>query len=162
LAICLTRSIHHSFQVEFDDGDVRDKVEQHEFVPEENSGEEEEEGQPSMKKKAKLSRSSPGKGHSKKQSNRSKGARKEAVSAFSSHKEVWSGGPDDDLEGGWPEGWTKKKFERARGVSKGRPDSFWFSPVEKKKFRSMNEVRRFLKELEKSEGDEEKAWKLFK
>lgn len=59
-------------------------------------------------------------------------------------KEVWSGVPDDDLEGGWPAGWIKKTFQRASGASVGSFDSYWYPPGGGKKLRSMVEVRRFL------------------
>lgn len=76
--------------------------------------------------------------------------------------EVWSGPPDDKLEGGWPEGWVKKKIERSGGATKGRLDPYWYSPLTAKKFRSMTEVRRFLALLGETSGDENAAWNLFK
>jgi len=95
----------------------------------------------------------------------SNGKRKSIIGArrnVNGTTEVWSGTPDDDLEGGWPDGWTKKQFERTGGRTAGSIDSYWYSPIKKKKFRSMKEVRRFQMALEKYEGDEEKAWKVFK
>lgn len=85
-----------------------------------------------------------------------------SVSAASRNIEVWSGTPSEELEGGWPEGWTKKIFERTGGKSTGHSDPYWYTPIEKKRLRSMNEVRRFLAALEKCEGDEGKAWEVFK
>lgn len=76
--------------------------------------------------------------------------------------EAWSGPPDDKLEGGWPNGWVKKRMERATGVSKGKLDPYWYSPVTAKKFRSMAEVKRFLAFLGEAGGDEDAAWMLFK
>ena len=76
--------------------------------------------------------------------------------------EVWSGPPDDKIEGGWPKGWLKKKFERSSGTSKGTHDRYWFSPVEQYKFRSIKEVKKFLDCLKKTGGDETKAKKLMK
>lgn len=85
-----------------------------------------------------------------------------SIGATTPAKEVSSGAPNDALEGGWPDGWTKKTFERTCGKTKGRLDSYWYSPIQKKKFRSMTEVRRFLNALKQANGDEEKAWRLFK
>jgi hypothetical protein len=85
-------------------------------------------------------------------------ARGSVVSAI----EVWSGKPDEPLAGGWPDGWTKKIFERPSGKTKGTRDGYWYSPVTKKKFRSMVEVNRFMAALLQSKGDEDAAWKIFK
>ena len=76
--------------------------------------------------------------------------------------EVWSGEPNEPLEGGWPAGWTKKIFERPSGATKGTHDRYWYTPITKRKLRSMVEVNRFLAALEKSQGDEDEAWKIFK
>lgn len=51
----------------------------------------------------------------------------------------WVGSPTEDLEGGWPKGWTKKVFERKSGATKGGKDRYWYSPVNGFKFRSMVE-----------------------
>jgi hypothetical protein len=59
-------------------------------------------------------------------------------------KEIWCGAPDDELEGGWPPGWTKRTFERASGKSKGSTDSYWYAPEGGRRLRSMVEVRRHL------------------
>lgn len=81
-------------------------------------------------------------------------------------KEVYSGEPEatDKLTTGepWPPGWTKKKFQRRGGTARGRPDPYWYTPVEKKKLRSMNEVNRFMAALKEANGDESKAWTIFK
>lgn len=76
--------------------------------------------------------------------------------------EVWSGKPDEPLAGGWPDGWTKKLFERPSGKTKGSRDRYWYSPVTKRKFRSMVEVNSFMAALLQSKGDEDAAWKIFK
>ena len=70
--------------------------------------------------------------------------------------------PDEPLEGGWPPGWTKKVYERASGKTKGDRDRYWYSPVNKYKFRSMVEVRKYLELLQKTSGDEDEAWAIFK
>lgn len=76
--------------------------------------------------------------------------------------EVWSGEPNEPLEGGWPTGWTKKIFERPSGATKGSHDRYWYTPITKRKLRSMVEVKRFIEALGKSNGDENQAWKIFK
>lgn len=77
-------------------------------------------------------------------------------------KEVWSGVPDEEIHGGWPASWTKKTFERMSGKTKGSHDSYWYSPIEKKKLRSMNEVKQFIAAVETANGDEKRAWNIFK
>jgi len=52
---------------------------------------------------------------------------------------------------------VKKVFERKSGATKGSRDRYWYSPKEKFKLRSLVEVKRFLKALATSEGDEKKA-----
>jgi hypothetical protein len=76
--------------------------------------------------------------------------------------EVWSGKPEEPLPGGWPDGWTKKVFERPSGKTKGTRDRYWYSPVTKRKFRSMVEVNSFMAALLQSKGDEDAAWNIFK
>jgi hypothetical protein len=73
----------------------------------------------------------------------------------------WSGPPDEPLEGGWPEGWIKTLVKRQGGATAGHMDRYWFSP-EKKKFRSMAEVKRFFAALAQTGDDEDKAWLIFK
>lgn len=58
---------------------------------------------------------------------------------------VWTGPPNEKLEGGWPDGWIKKVFERKNGATKGRLDRYWCPPDEGRHFRSLIEVKRFLK-----------------
>ena len=91
------------------------------------------------------------------------------INAFGAKKQnavkVWEGAPDEPLEGGWPEGWIKKIFERAGGLTKGRGDRYWYSPHKKYKFRSMLEVKKYLgilRTLGSSEVDEDIAWRMFK
>jgi hypothetical protein len=79
--------------------------------------------------------------------------------------EIWQGVPDEPLEGGWPEGWTKKVFERQGGATKGGTDRYWFSPKKQYRFRSMREVQKYLgfvRMLGTTEADEETAWRMFK
>ena len=42
------------------------------------------------------------------------------------------------------EGWTYKTYQRRNGATEGQTDTYWFSPVLKKKFRSRQEISRFL------------------
>jgi len=67
-------------------------------------------------------------------------------------------GPADAL----PTGWTIKHYKRTTGLK--HTDRYWFSPLLKKKFRSLAQVGRFLDFLEKEDvkGDEAKAWELFR
>lgn len=71
---------------------------------------------------------------------------------------VWVGVPDEKLEGGWPDGWVKKLFERKGGSTKGHRDKYWFSPKTEKKLRSIVEVKKFIKYLEECNGDEDAAF----
>mmetsp|Transcript_22394 Transcript_22394/g.47419 ORF Transcript_22394/g.47419 Transcript_22394/m.47419 type:complete len:322 (-) Transcript_22394:601-1566(-) len=70
---------------------------------------------------------------------------------------IWEGVPDEELDGGWPDGWIKKTFARKNGASKGTSDRYWFSPKEKFKFRSMVQVKKFIRALKGAKGDEMKA-----
>ena len=65
-------------------------------------------------------------------------------------------GPADSL----PTGWTVKHFKRTTGLK--HTDRYWFSPLLKKKFRSLAQVGRFLEFLQQEQGDEAKAWELFR
>jgi hypothetical protein len=76
--------------------------------------------------------------------------------------EIWCGPPDEPLEGGWPDGWLKRIFQRASGATKGSTDRYWYSPKKNKKFRSMVEIKRFMAALEEYGGDEDAAWKHLK
>ena len=49
-------------------------------------------------------------------------------------------GPAEDIG----EGWTYKTYQRRNGATEGQTDTYWFSPVLKKKFRSRQEISRFL------------------
>ncbi len=79
-----------------------------------------------------------------------------------SAKEVWSGLPTEKLDGGWPDGWTKKTYERQSGKTAGSTDSYWYSPITQVRLRSMAEVKRFLNALAQCNGDESLAWKQIK
>lgn len=71
-------------------------------------------------------------------------------------KEIWSGVPTEKVEFSWA-GWTKKTFQRQSGQTKGGTDSYWYTPKNKYKLRSLTEVRRFV-QLCKASGNEENAW----
>ena len=49
-------------------------------------------------------------------------------------------GPAEDIG----EGWTYKTYQRRSGTTEGQTDTYWFSPVLKKRFRSRQEINRFL------------------
>jgi hypothetical protein len=53
--------------------------------------------------------------------------------------------------------WVKKVFARKNGASKGATDRYWYSPKQKFKLRSMVQVRKFLKALAETKGDEKRA-----
>ncbi|KAL3943305.1 MAG: hypothetical protein SGBAC_002633 [Bacillariaceae sp.] len=72
------------------------------------------------------------------------------------------GPPTENLEGGWPEGWVKRVYERASGVTKGSTDKYWYTPINGLKLRSIVEVRRFLKALKTTNGNENEAKKIMK
>ncbi len=65
-------------------------------------------------------------------------------------------GPADSL----PPGWTIKHYKRTTGLK--HTDRYWFSPMLKKKFRSLAQVGRFLEFLTRENGDEAKAWDMFR
>jgi hypothetical protein len=82
-------------------------------------------------------------------------------------KLVWKGTPRGDTvktetTGDWPEKWTKQVFQRAKGETKGRLDSYWYSPMKKYKFRSLAEIEAYMKIATKNKNKEEEAWKIFK
>lgn len=63
-------------------------------------------------------------------------------------------------------GWTVEEVTRKGGKTAGTKDKYWYSPAGKK-FRSKAEIGRFKDALATlagtdEEGDEDKAWKLFK
>ena len=60
-------------------------------------------------------------------------------SASGKAKMLSEGPPTEDLEGGWPEGWVRRVFERASGATKGTTDKYWYSPIEGIKLRSIVE-----------------------
>jgi Methyl-CpG binding domain len=74
--------------------------------------------------------------------------------------EVWSGVPTDDIEYSW-DGWTKRTFQRQSGRSKGTKDSYWYTPLNQYKLRSLTEVRRYM-ELYQEHQNEVEAWARMK
>jgi hypothetical protein len=87
---------------------------------------------------------------------------KKAKTTMTSPVPISVGKPDEDLPGGWPAGWVKKVYERKGGKFKGKGDPYWYSPKENIKLRSMVEVRKFMKALKESKGDEPKAKSIYK
>jgi Methyl-CpG binding domain len=82
-------------------------------------------------------------------------------------KLVWTGtavGDRINTEGteDWPDKWVKKVFKRRKGESKGRLDSYWYSPKNGLKFRSLQEIERYMKVAKETDNDEELAWLLMK
>lgn len=69
--------------------------------------------------------------------------------------------PTEDLEGGWPEGWTRILVQRINSntATAGRLDRYWVTPTERFKLRSLVEVQRFLAALTECNGDEKEAKK---
>ena len=59
------------------------------------------------------------------------------------------------------EGWIKKTRVRLGGSSAGHRDSYWISPIRKYSFRSIPEVRRFMRLLILFDGDEARAKQAF-
>ena len=74
--------------------------------------------------------------------------------------EVYSGPPDDYLEGGWPPGWIKKAVMRTVGVQKGKADRYWYTPKLGFKLRSLSGVKRFIAALKECDGDEDQAFTM--
>jgi hypothetical protein len=70
---------------------------------------------------------------------------------------IWSGPPDEKLDGGWPQGWIKKIYNRSRGP---RIDRYWYSPKNQFKLRSMVECRKFIAALVEHSGDEQAAFQI--
>jgi hypothetical protein len=70
---------------------------------------------------------------------------------------IWTGTPDEKLAGGWPPGWVKKIYSRARGP---RIDRYWYSPKHQLKLRSFVEVKRFIAALVECSGDEQAAFQI--
>ena len=69
-------------------------------------------------------------------------------------KLIYAGPPTRPLDGGWPEGWIQKTFQRFGGSS---CDSYFYPPTKIQRLRSLVEVKRFLSAAEKCGGDEEAA-----
>jgi hypothetical protein len=76
--------------------------------------------------------------------------------------EIFSGPPDEPIEGGWPAGWKKTVVQRQSGATKGGSDRYWYTPDLGHKLRSMLEVKRFMAALAAANGDEKEAWGVFK
>lgn len=57
------------------------------------------------------------------------------------HPKLVESGPAEHIG----EGWTYKTYQRMNGATEGQTDTYWFSPVLRKKFRSRKEIHRFLK-----------------
>jgi hypothetical protein len=93
---------------------------------------------------------------------KAKTAKTSMTSSMTSPVPISVGKPDEDLPGGWPAGWVKKVYERKGGKFKGKGDPYWYSPKENIKLRSMVEVRKFMKALKESKGDEPKAKSIYK
>ena len=79
---------------------------------------------------------------------------------------IYVGPPDDVLEGGWPDGWIKRVYKRGGGgggsiKTAGTTDKYWYTPSKSYKLRSMVQVKKFVKALERFDGDEELAYKNF-
>lgn len=88
-----------------------------------------------------------------------KGKKTKSKVARKEQPPVWAGPPDEDIDGGWPKGWMKRVFARKNGASKGSTDRYWYSPKESFKLRSMVQVKKFLKALKETKGDEKMAKK---
>jgi hypothetical protein len=76
---------------------------------------------------------------------------------------VWTGNAGGDKVGtatteDWPEKWKKNIFKRTKGYSKGRLDSYWYSPKMQYKFRSLREIGKYMKIALETDNDEELAW----
>lgn len=63
----------------------------------------------------------------------------ESVPSAAKAKMLSEGPPTESLEGGWPEGWVKRVYERASGATKGSTDKYWYSPINGIKLRSIVE-----------------------
>ena len=57
----------------------------------------------------------------------------------------------------WPEGWLKVVTQRQGGKSAGQSDSYWYSPIEQVKLRSIVSVKQFLLALRHANQDETSA-----
>ena len=63
---------------------------------------------------------------------------------------------------GLPEGWTAQTYKRVGGTSVGSTDTYFYSPLNKIKFRSKNKIALFVEILGEVGGDEKRAFELFK
>lgn len=57
------------------------------------------------------------------------------------HPKLIDSGPAEHIGSGW----TYKTYQRMNGTTEGQTDTYWFSPVLQKRFRSRKEIDRFLK-----------------
>ena len=62
--------------------------------------------------------------------------------------EVYRGKPTESLVDigldHWPEGWIKILIQRQSGKFAGKSDSYWYTPKQHFKLRSMVEIKQFL------------------
>ena len=74
----------------------------------------------------------------------------------------WEGVPTDKVAFSvdWSK-WMKRTYERKSGASKGSCDSYWYTPQQQYKLRSLKEVERFLGFFAQG-NNEEAAWKALK
>ena len=77
---------------------------------------------------------------------------------------LWEGPPDEPFPAGgnWPDGWVKRVCERTSGATAGQTDKYWITPGVKQRLRSTMEVRRWIKAMQITNGDETEARKLYK
>jgi hypothetical protein len=84
-----------------------------------------------------------------------------SATTTSSTKQVYYGRPEEDIPGGWPDGWMKRTFQRPGG-QKQRFDRYWYTPQMQYKLRSIVEIKKFMQYLKDSNGDEETAYAYLK
>jgi hypothetical protein len=65
-----------------------------------------------------------------------------------------------NVPGGWPKGWTEQSYIRMSGATKGDSDSYWFTPENQIRIRSIKNVKLFLQCLDRCKGDEQAAYKM--
>ena len=77
---------------------------------------------------------------------------------------LWEGPPDEPFPAGgnWPEGWLKRVCKRTSGATAGQTDKYWITPGVKQRLRSIMEIRKWMKAMQVSNGDETEARKLYK
>jgi hypothetical protein len=78
-------------------------------------------------------------------------------------KLIYEGPPNVNFEGGWPEGWIQRTYERQSGSTVGSTDHYWFPNGNFQfKFRSMTQIKRYLQALEICNGNEQEAFRRSK